>query len=170
MLVGGLGFCVQPYYLLSINILIHNSIKFLNQVFYLPALLITAPIVIAFNYWMNKKWTFKGEETKALSLGRYETMGLSTMIFDLFIIYGLVHYVHIFYLIAMVIATIVMFLGRYFIANKWIWKTNTKVGTKKCQNNNYAVGEYAWGNKGKFESSLVAFERKIFLILLLSLI
>jgi putative flippase GtrA len=131
MFVGGLGFCLNLVIYYPLTLLIHNSIKFLDQVFYLPALLITAPIVIAFNYWMNKKWTFKGEETKALSLGRYETMGLSTMIFDLFIIYGLVHYVHIFYLIAMVIATIVMFLGRYFIANRWIWKTKT--GVKKCQ-------------------------------------
>jgi putative flippase GtrA len=76
---------------------------------------------------MNKKWTYKNETAKMLSLGRYELMGLSTMIFDLFIIFGLVQYLHLFYLVALVIATIVMFLARYFIANRWIWNTNKMV-------------------------------------------
>lgn len=132
MFVGGLGFCLNLIIYYPLTLLIQNKVAFLDQVFYLPAMLITAPIVIAFNYWLNKKWTYKGTGTKTLSLGRYEMMGLSTMVFDLFIIYGLVHYVHIFYLVAMVIATIIMFLGRYFIVNKWIWKT-VGVKEKKCQ-------------------------------------
>jgi len=123
MVVGGCGFILNLCIYYPLTVLIHNKITFLNQVFYLPALLITAPIVIAFNYWMNMKWTFRDSPSKSLSLGRYELMGLSTMIFDLFIIFALVQYGHIFYLIAMVLATIIMFLMRYFIANKWIWKT-----------------------------------------------
>ena len=123
MFVGSCGFLLNLCIYYPLTVLIHNKITFLNQVFYLPALLITAPITIAFNYWMNKKWTFKDSTTKSLSLGRYELMGLSTMIFDLFIIFVLVQYGHIFYLVAMVLATIIMFLMRYFIANKWIWKT-----------------------------------------------
>ena len=123
MFVGSCGFLLNLCIYYPLTVLIHNKITFLNQIFYLPALLITAPITIAFNYWMNKKWTFKDSTTKSLSLGRYELMGLSTMIFDLFIIFFLVQYGHIFYLVAMVLATIIMFLMRYFIANKWIWKT-----------------------------------------------
>lgn len=123
MFVGSCGFLLNLCIYYPLTVLIHNKITFLNQIFYLPALLITAPITIAFNYWMNKKWTFKDSTTKSLSLGRYELMGLSTMIFDLFIIFVLVQYGHIFYLVAMVLATIIMFLMRYFIANKWIWKT-----------------------------------------------
>ena len=123
MFVGSCGFLLNLCLYYPLTVLIHNKITLLNQVFYLPALLITAPIVIAFNYWMNMKWTFRDSPSKSLSLGRYELMGLSTMIFDLFIIFALVQYGHIFYLIAMVLATIIMFLMRYFIANKWIWKT-----------------------------------------------
>ena len=132
MFVGGCGFLLNLVIYYPLTLLIQNKVSFLNQVFYLPAMLITAPIVIAFNYWMNKKWTYKGVDTKMLSLGRYEFMGLSTAVFDLFIIFALVEYGHIFYLIAMVIATILMFLVRYFIANRWIWKT-TRVKEKKCQ-------------------------------------
>ena len=123
MFVGSCGFLLNLCLYYPLTVLIHNKITLLNQVFYLPALLITAPIVIAFNYWMNMKWTFRDSPSKSLSLGRYELMGLSTMIFDLFIIFALVQYGHIFYLIAMVLATIIMFLMRYFIANRWIWKT-----------------------------------------------
>lgn len=32
--------------------------------------------------------------------------------------------------------------------------------SNNINNNNYAIGKYAWGNKGGFESSLVEFERK----------
>ena len=133
MFVGGCGFCLNLVIYYPLTLLIHDKVAFLDQVFYLPALLITAPIVIAFNYWMNKKWTFRGEETKSLSLGRYETMGLSTMAFDLVIIFLLVHYGHVFYLVAMVMATIIMFLMRYFIANRWIWKTQVKTNIEQIK-------------------------------------
>ena len=92
MVIGGCGFILNLCIYYPLTVLIHNKITFLNQIFYLPALLITAPITIAFNYWMNKKWTFKDSTTKSLSLGRYELMGLSTMIFDLFIISGMCKY------------------------------------------------------------------------------
>ena len=133
MFVGGCGFCLNLVIYYPLTLLIHDKVAFLDQVFYLPALLITAPIVIAFNYWMNKKWTFRGEETKSLSLGRYETMGLSTMAFDLVIIFLIVHYGHVFYLVSMVMATIIMFLMRYFIANRWIWKTQVKTNIEQIK-------------------------------------
>ena len=127
MFVGGLGFCVQTALYYPLTILIHNSIKFFNQVFYLPALIIVFPVVIAFNWWMNKKWTYKGVETKTLSLGRYEVMGLSTAVFDMIIIFLMVQFGHIFYLIATVLAACVMFAMRYFISNRWIWQTNKRI-------------------------------------------
>jgi putative flippase GtrA len=127
MFVGGLGFCVQTALYYPLTILIHNSIKFFNQIFYLPALIIVFPIVIAFNWWMNKKWTYKGVETKTLSFGRYEVMGLSTAVFDMLIIFLMVQFGHIFYLIATVLAACVMFAMRYFISNRWIWQTNKRI-------------------------------------------
>jgi putative flippase GtrA len=74
---------------------------------------------------MNKKWTYRDVETKKLSLGRYEVMGLSTAVFDMVLIFLMVQLGHVFYLLAMVLAACVMFLMRYFIANRWIWNTKT---------------------------------------------
>ena len=125
MFVGGCGFLLQTALYYPLTLLIHNSIKFFDQVFYLPALVIVFPIVIAFNWWMNKKWTYRDVETKKLSLGRYEVMGLSTAVFDMVLIFLMVQFGHVFYLLAMVLAACVMFLMRYFIANRWIWNTKT---------------------------------------------
>jgi putative flippase GtrA len=123
MFVGGCGFTLNLAIYYPLTMLIHNKITLLNQVFYLPALLISTPIVIAFNYVLNKKWTYKDFPTKSLSLARYELMGLSTAVFDMIVLFLLVYFGHIFYLIAMVLTAIMMFSIRYFISNRWIWRT-----------------------------------------------
>ena len=123
MFVGGCGFLLNLAIYNPLTVLIHSKITFLNQVFYLPALLISTPIVIAFNYALNKKWTYRDFPAKSLSLARYEFMGLCTAVFDMIVLFLLVHYGHIFYLVAMVLAAIIMFSIRYFISNRWVWKT-----------------------------------------------
>ena len=123
MFVGGLGFCVQTALYYPLTLIIKDKVTFFNQVFYLPALVIVFPIVIAFNYWMNKKWTYRQCRVKSLSLGRYEIMGLSTAIVDMALIFLMVQFGHIFYLIATVLAACIMFAMRYLISNRWIWKT-----------------------------------------------
>jgi putative flippase GtrA len=124
MFVGSCGFILNLCIYYPLTVLIHNKITFLSQVFYLPALLISTPIVIAFNYWINKKWTYRGYAAKSLSLARYEFMGLCTAIFDVIVLFLLVQFGHIYYLLAMVMAAIIMFGMRYFISNKWVWKTS----------------------------------------------
>ena len=128
MFVGGLGFCVQTALYYPLTLLIHNSIKFFNQVFYLPALVIVFPITLAFNYWMNNKWTYRGIKTQSLSFGKYELMGMCTAMIDLVLIFLMVQFGHVFYLLATVFAACIMFVLRYIISNKWIWKTSKRVG------------------------------------------
>jgi putative flippase GtrA len=73
---------------------------------------------------MNKKWTYREYQAKSLSLVRYEFMGLCTAIFDIIVLFLLVQFGHIYYLLAMVMAAIIMFGMRYSISNKWVWKTS----------------------------------------------
>ena len=122
MVVGGLGAIIGTglvYY--PITILLHH-VAGMEEVFYLPALIPSAIASIAFNYWMNARFTFKDKKSESVSFLRYLAMGLSTIVFDIALLFMFVHYLHMFYLVGLVLATICMFLLRYLIANKWIWK------------------------------------------------
>ena len=124
MFVGGLSFILGLIIYYPLTLIIQDKIVILNQVFYLPAILISNPIVAVFSWWANKKWTYKGIKTKSVSLGRYEVMGMTTIFLDMAVLFLIVHYGHIYYLLAMVCTAFCMFLLRYTIASNWIWRIN----------------------------------------------
>ena len=122
MIVGGLGFIVGTglvYY--PITWALHH-VSGANEIYYLPALIPSSLVSISWNYWMNKHWTFKDKKSESVSYLRYLSMALSTIVFDIALLFVFVHYVHLFYLVGLVLATVCMFLLRYLIANKWIWR------------------------------------------------
>jgi putative flippase GtrA len=123
MLVGGIGFCVSMAVYYPLTILLKDNLSILGQQFYLPATLISIPCALSCNYYLNKKYTYKNVQAKQLSYGRYLVMGGITAIGDVFVLFLLVQFGHLFYMVATVIATLLMFLSRYFIANAWIWNT-----------------------------------------------
>ena len=55
-------------------------------------------------------------------------MGMCTAMIDLVLIFLMVQFGHVFYLLATVFAACIMFILRYIISNKWIWKTSKRVG------------------------------------------
>ena len=121
MFFGGISFllCFAIYY--PVTLLIQSKITILDEVFYLPAILISNPIVIVASYYMNKKWTYQDSKTRSYSLARYELMGMSTIFLDMAVLFVLVHFAHIYYLLGMVLTALIMFLIRYTISNRWIW-------------------------------------------------
>lgn len=123
MFVGGVGYCVNMGIYYPLTLLIQNQVKFAGQVFYLPALLVSNPITIVFNYYLNKRLTYKDCKVMGFGLGKYMTVCMGTVLFDMAIIFGLVQYIHIYYLVAVVLAAVIMFGIRYWIVNKWIWNT-----------------------------------------------
>lgn len=120
MVVGGIGFIVNLaiYYPLTH---IMQATTFAGQEFYLPALLVCYPTTISLNYYLNRRFTFRSAPQQSVGYLRYLTMGLATVILDVFILFILVQFGHLFYLLAFIIATCVMFLSRYAIATNWIW-------------------------------------------------
>ena len=56
MFVGGLSFILGLTIYYPLTLIIQNKIIILNEVFYLPAILISNPIVAVFSWWANKKW------------------------------------------------------------------------------------------------------------------
>jgi len=123
MFVGGVGYFINMGIYYPLTLLIENQVKFMGQVFYLPALLISNPITIVVNYYLNKKITYRDCKALRLSLVRYMAICMGTVIFDMAIIFGLVQYVHIYYLIAVVVAAVIMFGIRYWVVNRWVWNT-----------------------------------------------
>lgn len=131
MIVGGLGFVVGTVFVnMPITWALHH-VSSIHEVYYLPALIPSSIVSITWNYYLNLKWTFKDRKAESVSLLRYELMGMSTVILDIALLWILVKYAHITAgvfnvpIIALVIATVCMFLLRYLISNIWIWRVRS---------------------------------------------
>ena len=127
MLVGGLGGLVSFAVYYPLTFYFKDSVHFLGQIFYLHAVIPSTVAGVTFNYFMNKKWTYKDCKDKRMSLIRYEVVGLSTAILDIVALFLLVHYAHVNYLVAPVVAVLCMFLIRYFLVNKLVWTVKNAV-------------------------------------------
>jgi putative flippase GtrA len=121
MVVGSIGGLISFVVYYPLTFYFKNSVHFLGQNFYLPAVIPSTIAGVTFNYYLNKKWTYGNCKTKSMSLARYEVVGLSTACLDIFALFLLVHYGHVYYLIAPVIAVLCMFIIRYFLVNKLVW-------------------------------------------------
>jgi putative flippase GtrA len=124
MVVGGLGGLVTFSVYYPLTFYFKNSVHFLGQVFYLPAVIPSTIAGITFNYFMNRKWTYRDCKAKSVSLIRYELVGLSTALLDITALFIFVQFAHVSYLIAPVLAAVCMFLIRYFLVNRLVWRTN----------------------------------------------
>ena len=127
MLVGGLGGLVSFAVYYPLTFYFKDSVHFLGQIFYLPAVIPSTVAGVTFNYFLNRKWTYGDCKTKRMSLIRYEAVGLSTAVLDVTVLFLLVRYIHVNYLVAPVVAVLCMFVIRYFLVNKLVWTTNNIV-------------------------------------------
>ena len=123
MVVGGIGGLISFAVYYPLTFYFKDSVHFLGQIFYLPAVIPSTVVGVTFNYFLNKKWTYRDYKTKSMSLAKYEVVGLSTAVLDVSVLFVLVHYIHINYLIAPVVAVFCMFTIRYFLVNRLVWNT-----------------------------------------------
>ena len=110
MAVGSLGALVSFAIYIPLTLLFKAHISFLGQEFYLPATIPSTLGSITFNYYMNRRFTFGDCKAKSMSLLRYETTASATAVFDIALLFLMVHYLHIYYLLAAVFAVLMMFL------------------------------------------------------------
>ena len=127
MLVGGLGGLVSFAVYYPLTFYFKDSVHFLGQIFYLPAVIPSTVAGVTFNYFLNRKWTYGDCKTKRMSLIRYEAVGLSTAVLDVTVLFLLVRYIHVNYLVAPIVAVLCMFIIRYFLVNKFVWTANNAV-------------------------------------------
>jgi dolichol-phosphate mannosyltransferase len=121
MLVGGLGYIINMGIYYPLTLVFKNEVSFLGQHFYLPPFVISSLVAISCNYYFNKVWTFRNRQARSLSFFRYLGMAMTTLLFDMLVLFALVDYGGIKPIPAAAIAILVVFALRYLIADKWIW-------------------------------------------------
>jgi len=130
MFVGGIGYIINMAIYYPLMLIFKSDVTFLNTHFYLPPFLISTFIAATSNYLINKAWTFKDKETYKQSYIRYMLACAITVFFDIILLFLLVDYGHIYPAVAAALAILIMFITRYFVVNRWVWKernNNTSV-------------------------------------------
>lgn len=122
MLVGGIGYIINMAVYCPLMLVFKSDVTFLNTHFYLPPFLISTFIAATSNYLMNKVWTFKDKERYKQSYIRYLLACSVTVLFDIVLLFILVDYGHLYPMLAAALAILVMFIARYFVVKKWVWK------------------------------------------------
>ncbi len=121
MAVGVLTFAISLAVYYPLTLFFQYHVEWLEQVFYLPATIPATLVSVTCGYYFNKKWTFRDSRTKKMGLLKYQLTGMSTAFFDILLLFVFVQFGHIHYLLGTVLATLCMFLVRYFIVGKWVW-------------------------------------------------
>lgn len=127
MIVGGIGYLINMGVYYPLTLLFQNKITFLGQQFYLPPFVISSLVAILCNYWLNKKYTFKGQQEKRFGFGRYLFMASATLLLDMVVLFALVEYGGLQPIIGAALAIFIVFIIRFLIAKYWIWGKNAEV-------------------------------------------
>lgn len=129
MLVGGIGYVLN----LAVYWLLLPVAQKLTAAswYYIPPFVISALVAITSNYLLNKHWTFRGKEEAAGGMLRYYTMAGVTWLADVGLLALFVSWLKFGPQVAAAVAILVVFVARYSIARRWIWKEQSKLVSKE---------------------------------------
>jgi putative flippase GtrA len=122
MLVGGIGYIINMAVYYPLMLVFKNEVTILNTHFYLPPFLISTYIAATSNYLLNKRWTFNDKDRQKQSYIRYLVACAFTVCLDIVLLFILVDYGHLKPELAVALALLVMFILRYIVVKKWVWK------------------------------------------------
>ena len=122
MLVGGIGYVINMGIYYPLTMLFGKDTVIFGQHFYVPPFLISSYIAITSNYLMNRRWTFQAE-AKAHGYFRYLGTYFVSLIFEIAALVVLSDYVHLAPQLSAAIAILGIFLGRYALVKRFVWKT-----------------------------------------------
>jgi len=134
MIVGGIGYIINMALYYPLTLVFNKEVTFLGSHFYLPPFLVSSYIAATCQYFMNKAWTFGDMEKYSQSYFRYLSAVAVTIIGDLAILAVIVDFGHLRPELAAALAILIMFMARYFIVKRWVWKGsqgNTEKGKGK---------------------------------------
>ena len=109
---GGLG--VLLYYLIL------YTLTDVVGVWYMVSAVIASIVNCSSNFILQKFWTFENKDAKNIhwQAGKYAIMVASLFLANLFLLYVLVKYVHLWYLAAQVIITILLTVISYLVSRR----------------------------------------------------
>ncbi|MFH1990495.1 MAG: GtrA family protein [Patescibacteria group bacterium] len=89
-------------------------------VWYMVSAVIASVVNHSLNFVFQKFWTFKNKDTKNIhrQAGKYALLVISLFIANLFLLYILVEYAHLWYLAAQVIVTILLTVISYLVSRR----------------------------------------------------
>ena len=135
MIVGGIGYIINMGLYYPLTLLFNKEVSFLGSHFYLPPFLISTYIAATCQYFMNRAWTFDDMEKRSQSYLRYLSAVAVTVLGDIAVLALIVDFGHLQPELAAAIAILIMFMARYSIVKRWVWRgsdNNTeKVADKK---------------------------------------
>ncbi len=109
---GGLG--VSLYYLIL------YTFTDLFGMWYIASAIIASLVNWASNFVLQKYWTFQNKDARDIrwQAVSYAVMAAVLFVSNLLLLYALVEYVHIWYLGAQVIVTVVLTVASYFVTRR----------------------------------------------------
>lgn len=122
MIVGGIGYVVNMAIYYPLTLVFDKEVTFLGSHFYLPPFLISTYVAMTVNYLMNRAWTFKNNKEYSQGYLRYLTSCSTTVIGDIGLLFVLVDFGHLHPMVAAALAILVMFITRYSIVKRFVWK------------------------------------------------
>jgi putative flippase GtrA len=128
MFVGGIGYIINMGIYYPLTLIMRDQTTIFGHQYYLPPFLISTAIAITSNYFLNKRITFGDSKAKNLSLLKYMGTYWATIPFEMIILTCLVEFLHLEPVVGAAIAILTIFLSRYFVVKKVVWKTEDKKG------------------------------------------
>jgi len=122
MIVGGIGYIINIASYYPLTLVFKSEVTFLSSHFYLPPFLISTYIAATTQYFMNKAWTFGDMARYSQGYLRYLSAVAVTAIGDIILLYIFVDFGHLQPVLAAAVAILVMFLFRYSIVKRWVWR------------------------------------------------
>lgn len=89
---------------------------------YLVAFIPAFVLAAANNYLLNNLWTFSGRSAGKVGFPKYFLVASITLPLDLVLLYAFTEWCGLYYILSATLAIIIVFLIRYAVASKWIWR------------------------------------------------
>ncbi len=121
MIVGGIGYFVNMAVYYPLTLWFKETVTFLGQEFYLPPFLVSSYIAITSNYTLNKLSTFRDYQEKKLGYAKYLTTCSASLPIEMVLIFLFVHFMGIFPVLAVAMAILIVFVGRYLVISRIVW-------------------------------------------------
>lgn len=122
IVVGGIGTIINLSIYYPLTLLFQQKVTFLGQVFYLPPFIVSSFLAGNFQYFMSRHWTFGDRREARLGFLQFWVMMSPTTLLDMVVIFLLVQFLHLTPIVAAITAILAVFMVRYNVANKWIWR------------------------------------------------